>query len=124
MQKVICDKCKAEFIGEEILSKIQGKDLCYVYSNKAWQKHRFDLCDKCRNSLDEKLKHTEANFINPVENPIGVETEYKKFLTELNYFVHNPYICGGKAQGADVQYSNGYNDCLADLKKILDSRGE
>lgn len=62
MKKTICDKCKKEF-EEEDFDKITCVTLPYIYSAKAWQCKKFDLCDECVDKLKELIEQTKCDFI-------------------------------------------------------------
>ena len=62
MKQAICDKCKKEF-KEEDFDKITRVELPYMYSAKAWQYKKFDLCDECVDKLNQFIEQTKCDFI-------------------------------------------------------------
>ena len=61
-----CDKCKKQIEGRrDIRSPIE---LPYAYVCKAYQKKDFDLCDKCRQKLNEDVIQAKMHFINGTKN--------------------------------------------------------
>lgn len=62
---ITCDKCK-KTIDKPIDEHFQTH-LPYVYACRAWQVKGFDLCDDCRNRLDDVVARAKCAFINRKE---------------------------------------------------------
>ncbi len=62
MQKVICDKCKREFVGNE-MCHVQRVLLPYKKKKNEWIFSHFDLCDDCRHEVEEIRKAAEVRFM-------------------------------------------------------------
>ena len=66
MKYVVCDKCHARFAinGKEPVKTIK---LPFEYACSAWQVNDYDLCEKCRKELEERVIQAKVNFIKDVE---------------------------------------------------------
>lgn len=60
-----CDKCK-KTIDKPIDQHFQTH-LPYIYACGVWQVKGFDLCDECRDRLDDVVTRAKCAFINRKE---------------------------------------------------------
>lgn len=62
MKQAICDKCK-KVLKEEDFDKITSVQLPYLFSAKAWQYKKFDLCDECIDKINVLIEQIKCDFI-------------------------------------------------------------